>query len=176
MFLNKNIQEIEKDIEENKIKSPKHIKVLKFLYENDGVYISDLEAMTQVSKSIFKTLEKNGYLEIKEGQLERNPFINKNIKKDSPKKLNEEQKKCFDGINFCIQNNEFSKNLIYGITGSGKTEIYLQLIEKVLEKGKDAIVLVPEISLTPQMVDRFLARFGDTVAVLHSRLSLRRKV
>lgn len=170
-FLNKDIEEIEVLIEEKKIKSPNHIKILRFLSKNDGIYVPDLEVMTQVNKSIFKTLEKNGYIEIRQGQLERNPFINKNIKKDSPKKLNEEQKKCFDGINFGIQNNEFSKNLIYGITGSGKTEIYLQLIEKVLEKGKDAIVLVPEISLTPQMVDRFLARFGDTVAVLHSKLS-----
>lgn len=54
----------------------------------------------------------------------------------------------------------------------GKTEIYLQLIDEVLKKGKTAIVLVPEISLTPQMVDRFLARFGDTIAVLHSKLSV----
>lgn len=171
VFLAKDINEIENLIEEKKIKSEKHIKVLRFLAKNDGIYISDLEAITQVSKSIFKTLEKNGYIEIKEHQMERNPFINKTIQPDEPKILNEEQQKCFDAINFCIQNNEFSKNLIYGITGSGKTEIYLQLIGKVLEKGKEAIVLVPEISLTPQMVDRFLARFGENVAVLHSKLS-----
>lgn len=171
VYLKKSIEEIKMLIEEKQIKSEKHIIVLRFLSKNDGIYISDLEAITQVSKSIFKTLEKKGYIEIREGQLERNPFINKIIEKDKAKKLNEEQQKCFDGINFCIQNEEFSKNLIYGITGSGKTEIYLQLIEKVLEKNKEAIVLVPEISLTPQMVDRFLARFGETVAVLHSKLS-----
>lgn len=171
VFLAKDIKEIEKLIEEKQIKSQKHINVLRFLSKNDGVYISDLEVLTGVSKGIFKTLEKHGYIQIAEKQIERNPFINKHIEKDKPKILNEEQQRCFDSINFCIQNNEFSKNLIYGITGSGKTEIYLQLIAKVLEKGKDAIVLVPEISLTPQMVDRFLARFGDTVAVLHSKLS-----
>lgn len=171
VFLNKEIDEIEILIETGKIKSDKHIKVLRFLAKNDGMYISDLENITEVSKAVFKTLEKNGYIKIVEQQIERNPFINKNIEKDTPKTLTEEQQKCFDGINFCIQNEEFCKNLIYGITGSGKTEIYLQLIKEVLEKGKEAIVLVPEISLTPQMVDRFLARFGDIVAVLHSKLS-----
>lgn len=172
VYLKKDKDEINFLIENGKIKSEKHIRVLNFLENNDGIYISDLEILTEVSKSIIKTLEKNGYIEILEKQIERNPFINKNIQRDEPKVLNKEQKKCFDSINFCIENNEFSKNLIYGITGSGKTEIYLQLIQKVLEKGKDAIVLVPEISLTPQMVDRFLARFGDNVAVLHSKLSV----
>ncbi len=172
VFLKKDIEEIENDIENGKIKSDKHIRVLRFLMENDGMYISDLEILTEVNRNIFKTIEKNGYIEIVEKQIERNPFINKNIEKDEPKVLNEEQKRCYDSINFCIENNEFSKHLIYGITGSGKTEIYLQLIQKVLEMGKEAIVLVPEISLTPQMVDRFLARFGDTVAVLHSKLSI----
>ena len=62
--------------------------------------------------------------------------------------------------------------MIYGITGSGKTEIYLQLIKEVLDKEKSSIVLVPEISLTPQMVDRFLARFGEQIAILHSKLSI----
>ena len=171
VFLNKPKDEIEILIENRKIKSDKHIKVLRFLEKNDGIYISDLEQITEVNRSVFKTIEKNGYIKLVEKQIERNPFINKNIERDIPKKLTEEQQKCFEGINFCIQNEEFSKNLIYGITGSGKTEIYLQLIQKVLEKGKEAIVLVPEISLTPQMVDRFLARFGDIVAVLHSKLS-----
>ena len=171
VFLKKDTDEIDYLIEAGKIKSDKHIRVLKFLENNDGIYISDLEAITEVSKSIFKTLEKNGYIEIVEKQIERNPFINKKIKRDEQKKLNKEQKECFDGISCSIENGEFSKNLIYGITGSGKTEIYLQLIGKVLEKGKSAIVLVPEISLTPQMVDRFIARFGDNIAVLHSKLS-----
>ena len=145
---------------------------MKFLEENDGIYISDLEVLTDVNRTIFKTLEKNGYIEIVEKQIERNPFVHKNIEKDKAKVLTEEQSKCFEEINDSIQNNKFSKNLIYGITGSGKTEIYLRLIQEVLNKEKSAIVLVPEISLTPQMVDRFLARFGDTVAVLHSKLSI----
>ncbi len=171
IFLKKDINEINCDIENGKIKSDKHIKVLRFLMENNGIYISDLEILTEVNKSIFKTIEKNGYIEIVEKQIERNPFINKKIEKDLKKVLTEEQERCFNGINFCIENNEYSRNLIYGITGSGKTEIYLQLIQSVIENKKTAIVLVPEISLTPQMVDRFLARFGENIAILHSKLS-----
>ena len=63
--------------------------------------------------------------------------------------------------------------MLYGVTGSGKTEVYLQLIKKVIDENKTAIVLVPEISLTPQMVDRFVSRFGkEEIAVLHSKLSI----
>lgn len=172
VFLAKDVEEILDDISKGIIKSDKQKRVLDFLCQNDGVYSPDLEVLTEVTSGVFKTLEKNGFVEIVEKQIERNPFINKNITRDEKKVLNDEQKKCFDGINFFIENNEYSSNLIYGITGSGKTEIYMQLIEKVLEKGKRALVLVPEISLTPQMVDRFLARFGEVVAVLHSKLSV----
>ena len=172
VFLAKDVEEILDDISNGIIKSDKQKRVLEFLCQNDGVYSPDLEVLTEVTSGVFKTLEKNGFVEIVEKQIERNPFINKNITRDEKKVLNDEQKKCFDGINFFIENNEYSSNLIYGITGSGKTEIYMQLIEKVLEKGKRPLVLVPEISLTPQMVDRFLARFGEVVAVLHSKLSV----
>jgi primosomal protein N' (replication factor Y) len=138
----------------------------------NGIYITDLEDLADVSKAVLQTLAKNGYIEFREEQIKRNPFINKNITRDTAKILNEEQQKCYEGIKFCIENSEYSSNLIFGITGSGKTEIYLQLIAKAIELGKTAIVLVPEISLTPQMVDRFLARFGeDKIAVLHSKLS-----
>ena len=171
IFLKKSIDEIENDINLNYVKSEKHKKVLRCLESNDGIFINDLEILTGVSKSIFKTIEKNGYIEIRENIVSRNPFLHKDIKRDKPKVLTEEQKKCFDEINKGIQNDFYSKSLIYGITGSGKTEIYMQLISKVLKKGKSSICLVPEISLTPQMIDRFRARFGDIIAVLHSKLS-----
>ena len=171
VYLKYSQEETQELIEQGKIKSEKHIRVIKFLMENNGTYISDLELITDVSKSIFKTLEKKGYIEILEKQIERNPFINKNIKKDKPKKLTEEQEKAYNAISSCIQNNEYTSSLIYGITGSGKTEVYLQLIDKAIKLNKTAIMLVPEISLTPQIVDRFLARFGEQIAILHSKLS-----
>lgn len=167
VYLKKDEDEIELDIELGKLKNAKHIKVLRFLEENDGIYKADLEGIMEVSSAVIKTLEKNGYVEIIEQKIERNLFKNREIKRDKPLPLTEEQKQAFDKIN----NSGFNEFLLYGVTGSGKTEVYLQLIQSVIDKGKKAIVLVPEISLTPQMVDRFSARFGDCICVLHSKLS-----
>ena len=118
-------------------------------------------------KDFLKTLEKNGYIEIIEQKIERNPFKDREIKRDKPLPLTEEQKQALKKID----NSKFNEFLLYGVTGSGKTEVYLQLIQNALNKKKKAIVLVPEISLTPQMVDRFASRFGDCICVLHSKLS-----
>ena len=167
VYLKKDIDEIELDIDIGKLKNQKHIKVLRFLEENDGIYKADLEVLTEVSSAVLKTLEKNGYIEIIEQKIERNPFAGRKIKRDNPLPLTEEQQQAFNKIN----DSKFNEFLIYGVTGSGKTEVYLQLIQSTIDKGKRAIVLVPEISLTPQMVDRFSARFGDCICVLHSKLS-----
>lgn len=171
--LKKQIDEIEFDIETKKLKSEKQINALKFLFENNDILKTELETLTDTSSAILKTLEKNGYIEIEEKQVNRNPFINKNINKTADLQLTEEQQSALDKVNNSIENNEYKEFLLYGVTGSGKTEVYLQIIRKVIEKGKSVIVLVPEISLTPQMVDRFIARFGkEEIAVLHSKLSV----
>lgn len=120
VFLTKSKDEIEVLIEEKVIKSEKHKKILRFLYENSGIYSTDLEVYCECSHSILKTLEKNGYIEFRKERITRNPFINKNVKKDNAKILTDEQQVCFDGIKYSIDNNEFSNNLIYGITGSRK--------------------------------------------------------
>ena len=145
--------------------------MLRFLNQNNGIYAPDLENFLQISNSILKTLEKNELIVFKEGKLIRNPFINKNIEKDNPKTLTEYQKKCYDGISKDIESSKFSRNLIFGVTGSGKTEIYLQLIEKTLELGKTAIVLVPEISLTPQTIRIFKKRYGKNVVQCRGNVS-----
>ena len=169
----KNEREIDEDIENKILKSEKQIKVLKFLFDNDDVLITDLESITEVSKAIIKTLEKNGYVEIYEKQIERNPFLHKVIQRNSNLSLTEEQQNAYNMVENAIDDYMNSEFLLYGVTGSGKTEVYLQLIEKVLNEGKASIMLVPEISLTPQTVDRFIARFGqDNIAVLHSKLSV----
>ena len=168
VYLKREADEIEFLIETEKIKSPKHIKVLRFLEENEGVYIGDLEAILDVTRAVIKTLEKNGHIEILEEKIQRNPFANRKRTPDKALKLTEEQQIAYEKI----KNSKFKEFLIYGVTGSGKTEIYLQLIANVLEQEKTAIVLVPEISLTPQMVDRFNNRFGDIIAVIHSKLSV----
>ncbi len=171
--LKKNIEEIEFDIETKKLKSEKQIKALKFLNDNPDILKTDLENLTETSNAILKTLEKNGYIEIFEKQVNRNPFINKNVEKTIDLELTGEQKEALERVVKSIDNNEYKEFLLYGVTGSGKTEVYLQIIKEVLKKDKGVIVLVPEISLTPQMVDRFIARFGqEQIAVLHSKLSV----
>ena len=173
IYLLKTEEEINEDIENKIIKSDKQKRILRFLIDNDEVSSVDLEMFTDTTSANIRALEQKGYIEIIEKQVDRNPYINKNIKPSNNLKLNNEQLMAFERISASIKNNEFGEFLIFGVTGSGKTEIYLQLIGEVLKKEKTAIVLVPEISLTPQMVDRFIARFGEEkIAVLHSKLSV----
>lgn len=173
VYLKKDIEEIEEDIENKVIKSEKQKRVLNFLIQNEGIQTTELEIITDTTNAVLKALEKKEYIEIIEEKVERNPFLNKDIKPTKKLKLTEEQQNAFNKIDETINNNENKEFLLYGVTGSGKTEIYLQLIEKITQKNKTAIVLVPEISLTPQMVERFIARFGqEKIAVLHSKLSI----
>ena len=173
VYLKKEYQEIEFEIETNQIKSEKHIKILKFVKDNEGATIPEIEMFTNCSRAIINTLIKNNYLEIIEQKIERDPLANKKIEKTTKLELTQEQKTAYEKVEKSIEENRYEKFLLFGVTGSGKTEIYLQLIEKVLEKDKKAIMLVPEISLTPQMIERFIARFGkEKIAVLHSKLSI----
>ena len=91
------------------------------------------------------------------------------------KKLNEEQQAAFGAITSAIDEEIFKSFLLYGVTGSGKTEVYIHALKKVLQKGQGGLVLVPEIGLTPQIVRRFYQIFGDDIAVLHSRLTRRER-
>ena len=173
VYLRKEIEEIEEDIENKIIKSEKQKRVLYFLIQNEGIQTVELEIITDTTSAVLKALEKKGYIEVIEEKVDRNPFNDKEIKPTKNLKLTAEQQEAFDKVNEKIKNNEYKQFLLYGVTGSGKTEVYLQLIGEVLKKNKTAIVLVPEISLTPQMVDRFIARFGEEkIAVLHSKLSI----
>ena len=173
VYLKKTIQEIDFDIETKVLKSEKQIKILNFVKKNEGCTIPEIEMFTDCSRAIANTLIKNGYLELSEKKIERNPLQNKQIENTSKLKLTEEQQNAFQQVSYAIDNNAYNQFLLYGVTGSGKTEVYLQLIDKVVKQDKTAIVLVPEISLTPQMLDRFISRFGkETIAVLHSKLSI----
>ena len=176
IYLKKDIEEIEYEIESGIIKSEKHKKILNFVKDNEGVTIPEIEMFTDCSRAIVNTLLKNGYLEIVEKKIERNPLLDKEIPRTTKYQLTDEQQNAYEKVDNAIQNNRYEQFLLYGVTGSGKTEIYLQLIEKVINQNKTAIMLVPEISLTPQMIERFVARFGkEEIAVLHSKLSIRRK-
>ncbi len=173
VFLIKSIEDIEYDIENKIIKSNKQIRLLNFLKENDGVSLNDAIVFTETTSAVVNSLKKKGYIDIEEKEIKRNPFLYKELKKSNKLKLNNEQQKAFNRVLESINKKEYEEFLLYGVTGSGKTEIYMQLIEEVIKNKKKAFMLVPEISLTPQTVDRFISRFGkEKIAILHSRLSV----
>lgn len=155
------------DIKKNAIKQT---EVINYLKKIEVIKLKNLMIETNCNLSTIKSLEKKGLIKIEELEVKRNA-ITKEIAPFEKVVLTKEQKYCVDKILSDYQEKRYNKFLIHGVTGSGKTEIYLQLIEKALEIGKQAIVLVPEISLTPQTIERFAGRFKDNVAVLHSRLS-----
>lgn len=147
-------------------------EVLRFFEKRpQEIALPDLLSELGVARSTVKTLVEAGFLEWEERELYRDPFAHRQFERTAPLPLTPEQYQAFASIVAPIRERCFRSILLHGVTGSGKTEIYLQAIAEVMQQGREAIVLVPEISLTPQMVDRFKSRFGDLVAVLHSGLS-----
>ena len=137
----------------------------------DGLPLSEL---TGASAAV-KALQAKGYITISDAVVSRDPFQETEFIATSNLQLNQEQQNALDTITAAIASPKAAKPiLLHGITGSGKTEVYLQAVQHVLDRGGSALVLVPEISLTPQTVDRFKSRFAarsSEVAVLHSHLS-----
>ncbi|KNF08737.1 primosomal protein N [Gottschalkia purinilytica] len=167
-FSKENLQSIINTLSKNAIKQ---IDILKFITNIDCIPLKELIEKTNSNLSSINSLKKKEYLKILEKEETRNA-ITRDISTYKKFKLTNQQESCVNTIYDDFLNKENNKYLLHGVTGSGKTEVYLQIIEKILELGKETIVLVPEISLTPQTVERFVGRFGDKVAVLHSRLSL----
>ena len=155
--------------------------VLETLSAHGGMFLKDLLVETGTTEAPVKSLEKKGLVEIRRQVEERNPLANRTILPTEPHVLTGFQAQALEKIEKSIDDagrtgtgaDPVPANivLLYGVTGSGKTEVYMQAIEHALKAGKGAIVLVPEISLTPQTVERFVARFGSRIAVLHSHLS-----
>lgn len=150
--------------------SHKQIEIVRCLMNVDEISLNQLMMMTNSSPYSIKSLEKKNIIKIIDKEIYRTP-ISSCIQYYEKHDLTEEQRHSLDSILESIDKKDKKQFLLHGITGSGKTEVYLQLVEKMIEIGKDSIVLVPEISLTPQTIDRFVGRFGDNVAVLHSKLS-----
>jgi primosomal protein N' (replication factor Y) len=118
-----------------------------------------------------KRLTELELLKKQQRELFRDPFREETVQRDTPRQLNLRQQAALDTLLERLGEREFAPYLLHGVTGSGKTEVYLQAIAQVLRQGMNALELVPEISLTPQLVHRFRARFDDGIAILHSGLS-----
>lgn len=137
-------------------------KILKLF--SDKKTISRKELLAISSSALSTLIEKKVLSEIKKEDYR----IKYEVNKDKKKVLTPSQQKV---VNSVLENQQNAPFLLFGVTGSGKTEVYMQIIEEVLKRGETAIMLVPEISLTPQMVEQFSNRFGNQVAALHSALS-----
>ena len=148
--------------------SPRQQEVLRVLQRQGGeLWLTDLLALCQTSSTTLKAIAQKGYLVIQPREVLRSESGG-DAAPDTPKALTVDQATALAAIHPLTG---YTSVLLHGVTGSGKTEVYLQAIAPLLPQGKSAIVLVPEIGLTPQLTDRFRARFGDRVCVYHSALS-----
>lgn len=151
----------------------KYGKAIDILSGRDAVPLSELCYLAGVTRSVPDTLCKYGIAELSDIEVYRNPYRKKLLlPKSEPNELNEEQQQALNGLIRLYNSEKAETALLFGVTGSGKTNVYMSLIDHALKTGGNTIVLVPEISLTPQLTDQFFARFGDRVAVLHSGLSV----
>lgn len=149
------------------IKKPEGYKeIINFLKDNSGKYTkSELINNNSISQYKLNSLIEKGLLAVEEETVFR--YNSRTYNVDSEKELTLEQKKVLYEYN----NSNNKLFLLKGVTGSGKTEVYMRMVEEAIKRNKSAIVLVPEISLTPQMIERFKGRFGRDVALFHSKLS-----
>lgn len=162
--------ELHEIIKEHKISGQKQLLFLEFLDGNREAELPLVYEHVGITLASLRSLEKKGIIKIRE---ERKIRQSEDVFTEKKKTvtLNEEQLLCLDKIKQAEEKGKFKPFLLFGVTGSGKTEVYIRAIENVLSKGKSAIVLVPEISLTPQLIHRFRMKFGNIIGVIHSRLS-----
>ncbi|MBR5228048.1 MAG: primosomal protein N' [Clostridia bacterium] len=168
--LAKSSEEIESKIQSGEIKSARHIKMLKYLMENEYIFLDDAIKTLDISRTVINTVEKNGFIAIDHIDIQNEDYSN--VERTEKLKATDEQEKVINCLIDRLNRNEFNVSLLKGVTGSGKTEVYLQAIEECIRLGKTAIVLVPEISLTFQTKRRFIGRFGDMVSLLHSKMTI----
>ncbi len=157
------------------LRSMKQVRVIELLLEHEEASCVEIRQATDVSQGVLNTLAKKGVIE----------FFQRTVSRDLPEELEEvEPAEAFeatedqsraieeiDGAALTTAPGTLREFMLYGVTGSGKTEVYLQVADRVLSRGQQVLILVPEIALTPQMTRRLIARFGERVAILHSRLT-----
>ncbi|MGI5972086.1 MAG: primosomal protein N' [Oscillospiraceae bacterium] len=152
-------------------RAPLQSDILMLLSQTGTISRKELLYFTGASSAALKSLEKQGLIELEKREVFRRPELGE-VEKAEPINLTSPQKKCYMGLRALLGAAGPKAALLYGVTGSGKTSIYIKLIQDAVKKGEKALVLVPEISLTPQLVNLFAGHFGDRIAVLHSSLSL----
>lgn len=150
----------------------KQLNALDVLNDIGTVSVKELCYFTGFTASVVQALEKKGLVEIFDNEIYRDPYENKAVMPQRKEIfLNDEQQNAYEKLLKQYSLGVGGASLLYGVTGSGKTMVYLRLIDEMLDLGKNVIVMVPEISLTPQTLNLFMSRYGREVAVFHSALS-----
>ena len=194
------IIEIQADLESIRRRAPKQAEILKILISeyragtitDSGMIASELAKRAETNLNTIRALEKKGLVVCESIEIVRDPLSSEQFDSSQPLELNPDQAYALKEILTAIEQNSYPPPappthprplqggegrgvkkifLLHGVTASGKTEVYMQALDEVLKRGKRAIILVPEIALTPQTVTRFSARFGRRITVLHSQLS-----
>lgn len=151
-------------------RAPKRATLLRLLADGEPHSLKDLGELVKDPREALKRLEEEGLVRLYDQEAYRSPYEALQAPESLPPVLTSEQREALEGMLPSLEQGR-GAFLLHGVTGSGKTEVYLALVRRVLDMGKGAIVLVPEIALTPQMVNWFRGRFGPQTAVLHSRLT-----
>ena len=170
--LNKTVAQVYSLFPEIERRSPKQVKLLLELVaaKGKGLPVAELLHKTASSKSSLDSLSAKGIVKIYEQEIDRK-YVEHYKEEQTKFTLSHQQEKVIGEVSKEIDEDKFKTFLLHGVTGSGKTQVYIELTKKVLEKKKTALILVPEISLTPQITSRFFNAFGDEVTVMHSRMS-----
>ena len=164
------LQTAKKTLRKNAAKQKRLLDFLIINHEQEFVQ-SDVTRENNFTANDLKVAAEKGWITRYQIEKYRNPYQIDQVQPSTPKKLTAEQAQATNAVDQAIDEKKAATFLLEGVTGSGKTEVYLQIIQHALAQGKSALMLVPEISLTPQIVRQFKARFGDQVALLHSALS-----
>jgi primosomal protein N' (replication factor Y) (superfamily II helicase) len=149
---------------------PHQRTVMALLAERSEISADELRDHVASPRTVLRALEKRGLVVLEEREVAADPFFSADAPADASLELNADQSRALAALIAALDRGA-STHLVHGVTGSGKTEVYLRTIEAARARGKGALLLVPEIALTPQLVSRFRARFGDGIAVLHSGLT-----
>ncbi|MCI8554076.1 MAG: primosomal protein N' [Clostridiales bacterium] len=146
--------------------------VLRLLEEAGSASVKELCYFCSVTPAVAAALQKKGLAEFYQAEVLRSPCREAGCPPVVSSQLNPEQQAAYDALLALYRSGKAAASLLYGVTGSGKTQVYMNLIDQVIADGRQVIVLVPEISLTPQMMELFLSRYGNRVAVMHSALAI----
>jgi primosomal protein N' (replication factor Y) len=173
VHLAKPVSEINSEIEKIKTKLSKQAEVLEILISKgeEKLLITNIAKLAETTTATIKSLAKKGLVSLEAVEIFRDPLEGEMFPDSKNLDLNPDQATALNEITKSIEKGINDIFLLYGVTASGKTEVYMQAIGRLLEMGKSAIVLVPEIALTPQTVFRFASRFGKRVTVLHSKMT-----